>query len=140
LDDLPRRVSRPLGWLAAAGTLVLAVLAVTIGDVSEQMGLNWPTAALAVLDGVIAVAWTLWCVSWFRQQWPTHGRLVGHAARASYATYVMHPLVLTAVMVLLAAAPLTPELKFLLVSLAAVPACFVVGYALIRAPFISKIL
>jgi hypothetical protein len=45
-----------------------------------------------------------------------HGPLLGKAARASYATYVTHPLVLTAVMVLFASVALAPEIKFVLVA------------------------
>jgi hypothetical protein len=45
----------------------------------------------ALLDGVIPVTGTLWFLSWLRRRWPTHGPLLGKAARASYATYVIHP-------------------------------------------------
>ena len=62
--------------------------------------------------------------------------------RASYATYVLHPLLLTAIMVLFAslALALAPELKFLTVVVVAVPVCFLAGYAATRVPAISKVL
>ena len=104
------------------------------------MGADATMMAFALLDGVIAVTGTLWFLSWLRRRWPAHGRLLGHAARASYATYVIHPLVLTAVMVLFAWVALAPEIKFVLVAAAGVAACFTAGYALTRAPGISKVL
>jgi len=102
------------------------------------MGADLPTMAAAVLDGVIAVSGTLWFIAWLRDRWPSHGPLLGKAARASYATYVIHPLVLTAVMVAFASVPLAPEIKFLLVATVGVAACFTAGYALTRAPGISR--
>ena len=71
---------------------------------------------------------------------PQPGPLLGRAARASYATYLIHPLALTTVMVLLAPVALAPEIKFVLVAIAGVAACFMVGYALTRVPGISKVL
>jgi glucan biosynthesis protein C len=52
-----------------------------------------------------------------------HGPLLGKAARASYATYLIHPLVLTAVMVAFTSVPLAPEIKSVLVATAGVAAC-----------------
>lgn len=57
-----------------------------------------------------------------------------------HATYFIHPLVLTTIMVLFAWAPLPPEVKFVLVGGLAIPVCFVVGYLLTRAPGLSKVL
>jgi glucan biosynthesis protein C len=94
----------------------------------------------ALLDGVIAVSGTLWFIAWLRGRWPSHGPLLGKAARASYATYVMHPLVLTAIMAAIVTVPLAPEIKFLLVAPAGVAACFTAGYALTRVPGISNVL
>jgi hypothetical protein len=75
-----------------------------------------------------------------RRRWPSHGPLLGKAARASYATYLIHPLVLTTIMVLLAPVALAPEIKFALVAIAAVAACYLAGYALTRMPGSSKVL
>jgi glucan biosynthesis protein C len=145
LDELPPGLARRLGWVAAAGVAALVTLMVSLvlargADRALVMGADLPTMAFALLDGVIAVSGTLWFIAWLRGRWPTHGPLLGKAARASYATYVIHPLVLTAVMVTFAAAPLAPEAKFVLVATAGVAACFTAGYTLTRVPGISKVL
>jgi glucan biosynthesis protein C len=101
---------------------------------------GWPTMLFAILDGTVAVSLTLWFISWVRRRWPSHGPLLGKAARACYATYIVHPLVLTTVMVLFASVALAPEIKFVLVAIAGVAACFIAGYALTRVPGISKVL
>ena len=103
-------------------------------------GAGWPALLFALLDGVVAVAFTLWFVAWLRRRWSRHGTLVGRAGRASYATYVLHPLVLTTVMVLFAVVPLAPELEFVVVSAVGVPACFVAGHAVRRLPDVSRVL
>lgn len=145
LEDLPRALARRLGWTAAGGTVALLTLLLALqlarGD-AEALGMSadWPTMLFALLDGVIAVTGTLWFLAWLRARWAGSRALVGKAARASYATYFIHPLALTAVMVLFAGVALAPEIKFVLVATAGVPVCFLVGYALTRVPGISRVL
>jgi Acyltransferase family len=136
---------RQLGWAAAAATaaLLALVLPMVLADEPDQAfltGANMPTLAFALLDGIVAVTWTLWFTAWMRHRWPAHGSLLGKAARGSYATYVIHPLVLTAIMVLLIPLGLAPAVKFILVAAIGVAACFTIGYALSRTPGISKVL
>jgi hypothetical protein len=145
LDDFPPVLARRLGWVAAAGvaalmTLLLYLVLARGKDQALAMGADPPTMAFALLDGVIAVTGTLWFLSWLRRRWPAHGVMLAKAARASYATYVIHPLVLTTIMVLLAWVALAPEIKFVLVAAAGVAACFTAGYALTRVPGVSKVL
>ena len=80
-----------------------------------------------VLYGIISVAFTVWFTVLIRARWSGGGPVRARAGRASYATYVLHPLVLTAIMVLFASLALAPELKFLVVAVVAVPACFLAG-------------
>jgi glucan biosynthesis protein C len=145
LEDFPPVLVRRLGCVAAAGvaalmTLMLHLVLARGKDQALAMGTDLPTMAFALLDGVIAVTGTLWFLSWLRRRWPTHGPLLGQAARASYATYFIHPLVLTAVMVALAWVALAPEIKFILVAAAGVAASYTAGYALTRVPGISRVL
>lgn len=35
-------------------------------DVLLQATVLWPTVLFAMLDGLLAVTWTVWCVAWFR--------------------------------------------------------------------------
>ena len=145
LEGFPPVLARRLGWVAAAGVSALLALMLYLvlargEDQALVMGADVATMGFALLDGVIAVTGTLWSLSWLRRRWPTHGVLVGKAARASYATYVIHPLVLTSVMVLFAWVTLASEIKFVLVSAAGVAVCFTAGYLLTRVPGISKVL
>ncbi|MGZ4602327.1 MAG: acyltransferase family protein [Kineosporiaceae bacterium] len=136
---------RRLGRVAALAAAALAALfgaEAASGDVDEllQATALGPTILFAALDGLLAVTWTLWCVAWFRRRWTSHGPLLSKASRASYATYFVHPLVLTTLMVVFGSVALLPELKFLVISAAGVLTCFAVGYALTRVPGVSKVL
>lgn len=134
---------RRLGWSALAGaTAFVALLAYGAASGAEDMGpgAGWPVIAAAVLDGIVSVTATVWLVVWFRGRWPRHGVLVGAAARASYATYFIHPTVLTAIMIALATVPLGVWPKFLLVAAVGVPACFATGWVLTRLPGVSRVL
>ena len=42
----------------------------------------------------MSIAFTLWCLAWVRRRWPNHGPLMAKAGRGSYATYLLHPVVL----------------------------------------------
>jgi hypothetical protein len=145
-EELSRANVRRLGWIAAAAAATLAGLlgleVMVRGDVNVLMEARVPldSALLAVLDGMLAIAWTIWCTAWFQRRWNRHGSLTAKASRASYATYVLHPLVLTTLMVLFAAVTLTPSLKFLILSVLAVPTCFLVGYALTLVPGVARIM
>jgi peptidoglycan/LPS O-acetylase OafA/YrhL len=59
--------------------------------------------ARVVLYTIISVAFTVWFTALIRARWIGDGPLRARAGRPSYATYVLHPLVLTAIMVAFAA-------------------------------------
>jgi len=136
--------ARRLGWTALAAAALWAALAVyakTTGHLESAFhGAGWLVILNVVLYGVISVAFTVWFTALIRARWSGCGPLRARAGRASYAAYVLHALVLTAVMVAFAPLALAPELAFLVVAVVAVPACFLAGYAATRIPGISKAL
>lgn len=153
---------RALGWTALAGAIgFVALVAVGVSsDSQDDLGpaTDWPVISAAVLDGIVAVSFTVWFLVWFRTRAMARARagdraragagsadprwqaLIARAGRASYATYVVHPLVITLIMLALSSVPLGPWIKVVIVSLLAVPACFAAGDALTRAPGLSRIL
>jgi fucose 4-O-acetylase-like acetyltransferase len=143
LEDLTAWTRR-LGWTALAAAVMLMALvgyeqARGQGE-SSLHSAGWPTMLGTVFYGIISVAFTVWFTALIRARWSGDGPLRAHAGRASYATYVLHPLLLTAIMVLFASLALAPELTFLVVAVVAVPVCFLAGYAATQVPVISKAL
>jgi glucans biosynthesis protein C len=143
LEDLTAR-ARQLGWTALAGVAALAAL---LGYEQERgnlgsalHGAGWLTILMTVLYGIISVAFTVWFTAIIRARWTGSGPLRAGAGQASYATYFLHPLPLTAVMMLFGPLALAPELKFLIVAVVAVPVCFLTGYTANRLLNISTAL
>lgn len=140
---LSRDTEHRLGWVTVAGVGLTLVL-VSYTGARDQLdmalgGLTWASVSFAILYGVVSVAFTLWCLAWLRRRWPSHGPLMTKAGRGSYATYLLHPVVLVSVMLAFRVVPLGAELKFVLVSVVAVPVCFVVGYAVTRLPGVGRV-
>ena len=109
--------------MTVAGMVALLTLLAVAFSPEEELSTRaeWPTVLFALFDGVIAVGMTLWLVAFIRRWWPTPGPLLAKAGRASYATYFVHPLVLTTLMMLFSSIPLEPGIKFALVAAVAVP-------------------
>lgn len=140
---LSRDAERRLGQVTTVGG-ALTLLLVAYQGARDELdavlgGLNWASASFAALYGVVSVSFSLWCLAWVRRRWPTHGPLMARAGRGSYATYVLHPVVLVSVMLAFRVLPLGPEIKFLAVAVVAVPACFAVGYAVTRLPGVGRL-
>lgn len=140
---LSRHTENRLGQVTVAGVGLTLVL-VSYTGARDQLdmalgGLNWASASFAILYGVVSIAFTLWCLAWLRRRWPTHGPLMAKAGRGSYATYLLHPVVLVSVMLACRVVPLGAELKFVIVSVVAVPVCFAVGYAVTRLPGVGRV-
>lgn len=140
---MSRHTEHRLGQMTLAGIGLTAVL-VSYTAARDQLdlalgGLNWASGSFAILYGVVSVTFTLWCLAWLRRRWPTHGPLMSKAGRGSYATYLLHPVVLVSMMLAFRVVPLGAELKFVIVSVMAVPVCFAVGYAVTRVPGVGRV-
>jgi glucans biosynthesis protein C len=141
--QLSRETERWLGLatLVGLGPTALLVSVVAARDQLDMVlgGLTWGSTSFAVLYGIVSVTYSLWCLAWVRRRWPTHGSLMAKAGRGSYATYLLHPVVLVSVMLAFRPVPLGAELKFVLVSVIAVPVCFAVGYAATLLPGVRRV-
>jgi glucan biosynthesis protein C len=63
----------------------------------------------------------------------------GYPARAAYGTFFIHALVLVAIAIAIKPLVMAPMLKFLVLSVLAVPASFVFGYWLARLPLLRRV-
>lgn len=141
---LDRAAERRAGWPTLAGMVgVIALVGAMAGsgeltDALHEM--SGPAVAFALVYGEVSVSFSLWCLAWFRRRWGGHRAWMRVAGRASYATYLLHPLVLTGVMVCLAWVPGGAEVKFLLVVALGIPACFAVGAGATNLPGLRRLL
>lgn len=140
---LSRRAERLLGVLTAVGLGLTGALLAHAASRDELdlvlEGLGWANLSFAAVYGLVSVTYALWCLAWVRRRWPTHGPLLAKAGRGSYAAYLLHPVLLVSLMLAFRAVPVGSQLKFVLVALVAVPACFTVGYAVTRIPGVGRV-
>ena len=142
-DPVPDRLRRLSGWLGlaalAAATLFFAAVAVTEDD--RLLG-GWHLQALAgpAIEGVLAVMVSLWLLAWFRIRWTQRGPVARAAGRASYAAYVLHPLVIVLLAVALRVVAAAGEIKFVVVGGLGVIASFALGWLLTRVRPLARIL
>ena len=99
---------------------------------------HWQSLAFAVLEGAVAVTWSLWVVAWFGRRWARQGQLAKRAGRGAYAAYLLHPPVLVLLSLAAWPLPLPPEAKFVLVAAAGVIAAFTVGWAVTRSALVAR--
>jgi glucans biosynthesis protein C len=140
---VPVAWSRRCGQVAAAGLaasgLLVAVTDTAHGGLARLYGgWHWPSLVFVILEGIVAVSFSLWLVAWFGRRWTRQGRLATRAGRGAYAAYLLHPLVLVLVSFAARPLPLPPELKFVLVATAGVAAAFTVGWTVTRSALIAR--
>lgn len=142
----PARQARIWGWVALACVPLLPALAVAAGalrgefDPAVAGGLTWLSLAYSLWEGLIGVALAITVLVWARERLDRAGALLQKMAAASYATYILHPLVIVPLVIALSGIALAPGLKFVLVTPAAVALCFLVGYGAKQLPVVRKIL
>jgi fucose 4-O-acetylase-like acetyltransferase len=138
--------ARPWRWVALAGVLFLPVLAVAAGALTGTMdtaaagGLTTLSLAYSLWEGFMGVAMVITVLVLFRDRFDHQSRLVARMSAASYAVYVLHPLVIVPLALALSGIRLDLSLKYLLVAPLAVVLCFLLGYYVRKLPSIGSIL
>lgn len=100
---------------------------------------SWQSLLSAVWEQVtgISIIMTLLCITKFR--WNTSTPLLQKMARAAFATYILHPLVVIVCTVLLKDIAIDPALKLLIAAPVVVPCSFLLGSLVVKMPGIKNI-
>jgi peptidoglycan/LPS O-acetylase OafA/YrhL len=152
-SDWFRTVARSMGTvgLVAAGlaTVTLFALAFLSLLAALERGApqlppfgygTWQSAVYALWDSTFAVGLFVGMLVLFRRFFDGQGRLGRYLSQHSYTVYLIHIPVIVLIAVLLKGVGLAPLLKFGLVAVLAVPACFAVAYLVRKIPFASRVL
>jgi glucan biosynthesis protein C len=133
-------------WVALAFVPGLPALAVAAGALSGEMdtgaagGLTWLSLAYSLWEGFMGVAMVITVLVWCRDRFNRQGRLLRAMSAASYAAYVLHPLLIVPLALALSGIRLDLSLKFVLVAPVAVALCFLVGHYVRKLPLVRNIL
>jgi len=145
LSRLPRRLARL--WLAlAAALIVFFPLLIVLGGALEgdaetfAGGLHWQAAAYALWEQLLGVALTVGLIIIFRERFAHQGRLAKAASASSYTAYIIHAPVIVLLALAVRGIHLYPLLKYAVVALIAIPACFVLAGMVRRLPAAQRIL
>ena len=134
---------------AAAGVILFPLalsghwfsLDITEASVANAFGYgHWQSAVYALWDSMFAVGMVLGLIPLFRHFLNAQGSVGSFLAQHSYAVYIIHIPIVVLVAYALRGLVLASLLKFALVALIVVPACFVVAYLIRKLPYASKVI
>jgi len=138
--------ARIWGWIALALVPGLPILAIAAGalrgefDPAVTGGLTWLSLAYSIWEAFIGVALLIWVFAWFRGRLNHQGSLVKAMSPATYAVYLLHPMIIVPLALALSHLRLSLELKFILFTLPALAITFLAGHLVRMVPGVRKIL
>jgi glucans biosynthesis protein C len=128
-------------WAAVAGVvIVVAVDAGAMGaDIKEFWGGGtWQSLVLAVLQGVVVVAMSVWLLDVFRRRVNHQRRLTREMGRAAFVAFVVHQVILVGTVLATRLVPWPPEIELITAAALAVIGSFAVGALVVRLPRVSR--
>ena len=144
LQTVSERAGRRGFFIALGSTVVLlpvSLVGLHAGGRIDFLGYgSWQSAVYALWDSTFSVALLTGLIVLFRRRFDHSGRLAGTMSRQSYAVYVFHIPILVFLAVAARNLQLPGILKFLLLSVVAVPVSFAIAYLVRRIPKVARIL
>jgi fucose 4-O-acetylase-like acetyltransferase len=103
-------------------------------------GFSWQSLLVSVWESIACISIIISLLSIFQKRFSNQGNLLRWMSPNFYAVYILHQLVIVAVMIpLLNTAILTP-VKFLIVAIISVLLCFVLGDLIRKIPYTKRVL
>jgi glucan biosynthesis protein C len=145
LLGLPDRQGRL--WLAISICLVFLVWLLMLGGGALEQGLDsfrggwhWQALGYALWESFLCLGMCIGLIYLFRRYANRQGRLANFLSRNAYAAYLVHEVVIIVIAYAVRGVALYPLLKWGLVSLVAVPLCFVLGSLIRKLPYADRVL
>jgi fucose 4-O-acetylase-like acetyltransferase len=135
------RWARRVAWATTACFALIIGLSGALGvsiDAFTGAG-TWQSLVLAALEGVLVVSMPLWLLDLFRRRADVRRPILRRAGRAAFAAFVLHQLVLVALVLATHRLPWPPEAEYLLVGALGVLGSFGLAALLLRVPGVSRV-
>jgi hypothetical protein len=146
-EPMPRRLSRELCWVAWVSSGLVVLLLFAAGTISGEAGLDalsgggtWASLMLAIVEGPLVVAMSLWLVDVFRRRLATQPPLLAWLSTAAFAAFLVHQVVAVGAVLATRLVDWPPELKYLAAGVLAVTASFALGGLLVRIPGLARVI
>jgi glucan biosynthesis protein C len=103
-------------------------------------GPHWEALVFSVWDTILMVGITVFLLYLFRERYNRTGPVATSMAANVYTVYIVHQLVVIALNILMLPVGIPSILKFLVVSLAAIPLCFLLSMLIRMIPYSRRVL
>lgn len=103
-------------------------------------GLHWQSLVYSVWESILFIAALTFLLFFFRERFSETSPRLKWMAASVYAVYIVHQMVLFALNVFFISVSIPTILKFVVVSLIAVPGCFLLASLIRKIPYAKRIL
>jgi glucan biosynthesis protein C len=145
LQRMPPRTGRL--WLGIAAALVILFWPMMIGGGALEGsldlfrgGMHWQAFAYAIWESLLSVGMSIGLIYLFRQSANVQGKVARFLSRNAYSAYLIHEVIIIVIAYLLIGVTLYPLLKWFLMTLIAVPLCFLLGRLVRILPYADRVL
>jgi glucan biosynthesis protein C len=145
LLGLPDRAGRL--WLGIAGALILLFWPLMIGGGAIDQGLDafyggwhWQALAYALWESFLCLAMCIGLVYLYRRYGDRQGGVARFLSHNAYTAYLIHEVLIVMLAYAVRGLWVYPLLKWVLVSLAALPLCFGLGGLIRKLPYADRVL
>lgn len=145
--SLERKQARRWGLVAVAMLPLFFIIAILGGALESDAalakflgGLHWQALAYTTWESIMFIAVLTFLLYTFRERFNQTGPRARFMAASVYTVYIVHQTVVIALNVLLLPVSIPTIVKFLVVSLIAVPVCFVLAGLIRKLPYADRVL
>ena len=145
LLGLPDRAGRL--WLGIAAGLILLFWPLVVGGGAIDQGFDafgggwhWQALAYALWESYLCLAMCIGLTYLYRRYGDRQGRVARFLSRNAYTAYLIHEVLIISLAYSVRSVMLYPLLKWVLVSLVALPLCFGIGGLIRKLPYADRVL
>jgi glucans biosynthesis protein C len=141
IEPVMARRIRGIAWAALVGCVVVIGVASAMGANIDDFGGGgtWQSLVIAVLEGALVVAMSLWVLDVFRRRLDHQSGLARGMSRAAFAAFVVHQVVLVGLVLASRHVAWPPEIEYAAVGVLGVLGSFMIGALLLRLPGVSRV-
>ncbi|MBC8059601.1 MAG: acyltransferase [Clostridiaceae bacterium] len=146
LTSIPEKIGKQWMIVGFASILCFPILALLGGAVKGEAlkftgGFYWQNFAYCCWESFVCMGMTIGLLSLFKRKYNKQNRITKVLSKNAYGVYLIHAPIIVLIAYACQSILIYPLLKFLIVSLIAVPLCFIIShYGVIRIPYADKIL